>query len=58
MHRMNIFLIEKGSLFTAVAIACSISITWKSCFLQTREKASNISFEVRARGTFNLRYGK
>ena len=34
LHRMNIFLSEKGSLFTEVALLCSMSITWKLRLLE------------------------
>ena len=34
LQRMNIFLSEKGSLFTEVALLCSMSITWKLRLLE------------------------
>ncbi len=48
---MNIRLSEKGSLLTAVAMLCSISMTWKRWALEMVVKSSKMSEEVNARGT-------
>ena len=57
-HFMNIFLSENGSLFTAVAIVCSISITWNFSLAETTENMSNMSWVDMDRGTLILSKGK
>jgi len=58
IHLRNIFLKEKGSLFTAVASYPSISMIWNFYERQMWEKVSKISLEVNARGTLSLSDGR
>ena len=55
---MNMRLKENGSLFTAVAMFYSISMTWNLWFLLTLVKTSKISLLESASGTFNFSYGR